>query len=88
MTFYLYVPQEYNPSDSSTLQQRYPLTLILHGGGERADPKKTATQNRAAVLNQEYIDVWGPGWPPGGKSVQASWPGFVVVPQVVGAIAG
>jgi predicted peptidase len=85
MTFYLYVPQGYTPSDSSNLQQRYPLTLILHGGGERADPKKTAAQNRATVLNQEYIDVWGPGWPPGGKSVQASWPGFVVVPQVVGS---
>lgn len=79
MTFYLYIPQSYNPQQ----QQQYPLVLMLHGVGERAQASQTAAQNRTTALRQPYIDVWGQGAPPGGPSVQQRWPCFVVVPQVV-----
>lgn len=80
MTYYLYVPANYNPS------QAYPLVLLLHGGGERATAGKTATQNREVIMRQAYVQVWGPGYPANGKygpNVQQHWPSFIVVPQVV-----
>ncbi len=79
MTFYLYVPRGYDP------QKSYPLVLLLHGGGERADPQASAAQNRTNVLKQEYVRVWGPGYPSASDSVQNRWPSFVVVPQVSGS---
>ncbi len=41
MTYYLYVPT------NALARQRYPLVLLLHGGGERSSSSKTAAQNRA-----------------------------------------
>ena len=77
LPFYLYLPANYDPA------QRYPLVLLLHGGGERADPAKTAAENRDKLLNDPYAQVWGPGMPDHrGPRVQARWPSFVVVPQV------
>lgn len=77
LTFYLYVPRAYDP------QQRYPLVLLLHGGGERANPGNSAAWNRQILLSQQYAAVWGPGFPQGsGQSVQSRWPSFVVVPQL------
>src|SRR5258708_3206057 len=76
MTFYLFVPANYDASKS------YPLTLILHGSGERAISGHTAAQNRAALLNNEYVAVWGPGSPAGGPNVQEIYPSFVVAPQI------
>jgi predicted peptidase len=79
MTFYLYVPRGYDPSQS------YPLVLLLHGGGERATPGQSAAQNRSVLLSQEYVAVWGPGWPTASASVQVNHPSFIVVPQVTGS---
>ncbi len=76
MTFYLFVPAHYDASAS------YPLTLILHGSGERAVAGETAAQQRAALLDNGYVAVWGPGSPPGEASIQATYPSFVVAPQM------
>jgi len=48
MAFYLYVPQGYMASNPG---QKYPLVLILQGGGERANPQQTAAQNRALTMS-------------------------------------
>jgi predicted peptidase len=76
MTFYLFIPDHYDPTKS------YPLTLILHGSGERSIASQTAAQNRAALLDNEYVAVWGPGSPAGGPSVQTTYPSFVLAPQI------
>lgn len=77
MTFYLFLPKGDNRQTS------YPLVLLLHGGGERADPTKTAEQNRNTLINDPYAQVWGPGFPqPDSTDVQGRWPCFVVLPQV------
>jgi predicted peptidase len=78
MTYYLYIPVNYDP------QKKYPLVLLLHGGGESANVHNTPGQNRDVLLNQAYVRVWGPGHPgPGSPNVQEHWPSFIVVPQVV-----
>ncbi|HET9016424.1 MAG TPA: dienelactone hydrolase family protein, partial [Thermomicrobiaceae bacterium] len=78
LTFYLYLPDGYNPT------QKYPLVLMLHGGGERAIAQKTAAQNRAKLLDTPYAAVWGPGANvPYSPAVQKRWPSFVVVPQLL-----
>jgi predicted peptidase len=69
MTYYLYGPDGYTP------EGRYPLVVVLHGGGERDDPSQTAAENRDVVLRQLYITAFTE------HSVQARWPCFVVVPQ-------
>ena len=79
MTFYVYVPNGYRSTKS------YPMVLILHGVDEAADPYQSAAVNRANLVEQEYVSVWGPGYPAGGPSVQSRWPCFVVVPQAVGS---
>src|SRR5713101_1038353 len=35
LTYYFYIPAHYDP------QQKYPLVLLLHGGGERSQPRNT-----------------------------------------------
>ncbi len=78
MTFYLYLPRGYDPTQS------YPLVLLLHGVGESAQSNLSLEQNRDVLLTDEYASVWGPGYPNyGDPSVQDHWPCFVVVPQVV-----
>ncbi len=72
MTYYLFVPRYYNP------QKRYPLVLLLHGGGERAAAKNTPEQSRSLLLDQPYVQVWD------SATVQDQWPSFIVVPQVAG----
>ncbi|MGO8951147.1 MAG: alpha/beta hydrolase-fold protein [Ktedonobacterales bacterium] len=79
MTFYLYVPNGYNPSKT------YPMVLILHGVDEAYDPTQSPAANQANILEQDYVAVWGPGYPAGGPSVQTKFPCFVIVPQLVGA---
>jgi len=77
MTFYLFLPHGYNPRIA------YPLVLLLSGGGQRADPDKTAKQNRVAMLSDPYAAIWGPGVTmPDSADVQGDWPCFVVIPQV------
>jgi predicted peptidase len=79
MAFYVYVPNGYQPTKS------YPAVLILHGVDETADPYLSAAANKANLVEQNYVSVWGPGNPAGGPSVQNHWPCFVVVPQAVGS---
>ncbi len=38
--------------------EKYPLVLLLHGGGERAKVNNTPIQNRDVLLNQAYVKVW------------------------------
>ncbi|MBO0779075.1 MAG: prolyl oligopeptidase family serine peptidase [Ktedonobacteraceae bacterium] len=77
MTYYLYMPKNYDP------RQKYPLVLLLHGGGERSKPKNSADQNKALLMNEQYVQIWGPGYhAQSAASVQARWPCFVVVPQI------
>jgi dienelactone hydrolase len=79
MTFYVYVPNGYQPTHT------YPVVLILHGVDETADPSQSAAANKDNLVEQDYVSVWGPGYPAGGPSVQGRWPSFVVVPQAVGS---
>ena len=68
MTYYLYIPAHLDP------QKKYPLVLLLHGGGERAKVNNTPIQNRDVLLNQAYVKVWS------SPKVQELWPSFIVVP--------
>ena len=78
MTYYLYIPANYNP------RTKYPLVLVLQGGGERARTTNTAAQNKSLLLNQSYASVWGPGYSSKySPDVQQHWPSFIVIPQVV-----
>src|SRR6266705_5962927 len=54
--------------------EKYPLVLLLHGGGERAKVNNTPIQNRDVLLNQAYVKVWS------SPKVQELWPSFIVVP--------
>lgn len=75
--YYLYVPQNYNPA------KKYPLVLLLHGGGERSNPSNTAEQNEQVLLNDPYAQVWSADYnAPGNPHIQQHWPCFVVVPQL------
>ena len=77
MTFYLFLPQSFDPA------RRYPLVLLLEGGGERADATNTPEQNREKLLSDPYAAVWGPGVTiPDAPQVQRGHPSFVVIPQV------
>lgn len=77
MMYYLFVPINYD------IHRKYPLVLLLHGGGERGNVNNPPNQNRDVLLNQDYIRVWGPGIPGSSASAgQAEYPSFIVVPQV------
>ncbi|HEY7415729.1 MAG TPA: peptidase, partial [Ktedonobacteraceae bacterium] len=75
--YYLYIPVHYNYT------QKYPLVLLLHGGGERSSPSKTAEQNEQVLLNDPYAQVWSADYnAPGNPQIQQHWPCFVVIPQL------
>lgn len=77
MTYYLYVPTNYNPL------QKYPLVLLLHGGGERSIAGYTAAEDRTVIFNRKYVQVWGPTYSaPYSPHIQQRWPCFVVIPQI------
>jgi predicted peptidase len=69
MIYYLYAPADYTPSG------RYPLVLILHGGGEVALAKADPLYNENLVLNQDYVRAFS------NVAAQEQWPSFVLVPQ-------
>jgi len=81
MTYYLHAPSNYDP------HKKYPLILFLHGVGERWRTSKTPAQNRELLLGQEYLKVLGSSAStsqnPHGLNIQARWPSFIVVPQVM-----
>lgn len=77
MTYYLYIPNGYVPT------QKYPLVLLLHGGGERSDPNATPAQNQFLLFEQPYAQVWSPTYNnPDSPHIQQRWPSFVVIPQI------
>lgn len=77
LTYYLYLPPHYNP------QQKYPLVLLLHGGGERSSPRNTPEQNEQALMRNQYVQVWSTQYSaPYNPEIQQRWPSFVVVPQL------
>src|SRR5262249_39700339 len=73
VTYYLHVPQHYNPVAP------YPLVLVLHGTGERGRVKNSPAANRQIILEQHYVNVWT------SAGIQQQWPSFVVIPQITGA---
>jgi predicted peptidase len=78
MTFYLFVPRGYQEG------MKYPLVLVLQGGGERALTTSPAWLNRVGVVANPYAEVFGPGFPkPYSVNVQQHWPSFVVIPQLL-----
>ena len=80
LVYYLYIPSNYTP------HQKYPLVLLLHGGGEKSNPKNTPAQNQAVILNQPYVQVWTSAYIlPDNPAIQQHWPSFVVVPQITTA---
>jgi predicted peptidase len=78
LIYYLYIPTNYNP------QKKYPLVLLMPGGGERYNPAKTAEQNRDIQLNATYARVWGSNYSAkNNPHVQQKYPSFVVIPQLL-----
>ncbi|MGN6361946.1 MAG: peptidase [Thermomicrobiales bacterium] len=78
LTYYLHVPHNYDPG------QKYPLVLLLHGGGERARTENTPAQNEALLLDHTYARVWAAGdGSLSASGVQTRWPSFIVVPQLL-----
>jgi predicted peptidase len=69
MPYYLYAPAAYTPS------ARYPLVLILHGGGEVALSTADPVYNKNLIINQDYVRAFT------GAAAQEQWPSFVLVPQ-------
>ncbi len=79
MVYYLYIPPAVLAGDTTGGATRYPVVLLLHGGGERANPAASAAQNRSKIANTPYVRLWT------SPTVQAKWPSFVIVPQIVGS---
>jgi predicted peptidase len=77
LTYYLYIPSNYNP------QHKYPLVLLLHGGGERSNPQASLAQNQKTLLQEQYVQVWSGNYSaPNNPEIQQHWPSFIVVPQI------
>jgi predicted peptidase len=77
LVYYLYIPAHYNPA------YKYPLVLLLQGGGERSKPGNTPAQNEKLLLNDSYASVWSADYnAPGNPHIQQNWPCFVVIPQM------
>jgi predicted peptidase len=77
ITYYFYVPKNYNP------HQKYPLVLLLSGRGERSSAKNNEAKNEKNIVGQTFVQVWGPDYTaPFNPEVQQHWPSFIVVPQI------
>lgn len=77
LVYYLYIPANYSPA------HKYPLVLLLQGGGERSQAKNTPAQNEQLLLNDPYASVWSADYnAPGNPHIQQNWPCFVVIPQM------
>ena len=77
MSFFLHVPALGGPL------QKYPLVLVLHGGGERASPGMTPAEGQAVLVRSPYVKCWvTKAAHLDEPSVQSRWPSFIVVPQL------
>lgn len=77
LVYYFYIPANYNPA------RKYPLVVVLQGGGERSKTSNTFAQNEKLLLNNPYASVWGDDYnAPGNPHIQQNWPSFVVIPQI------
>lgn len=77
LTYYFSLPANYNPT------KKYPLVLLLHGGGERSNPQHTPAQNAQLLLSDPYAQVWSADYNGAGNPhIQQNWPCFVVIPQM------
>lgn len=77
LVYYLYTPLHYNPA------RKYPLVVLLHGGGERSKASNTPLQNEKLLLDDPYASVWSADYQaPGNPRIQQNWPCFVVIPQM------
>lgn len=77
MIYYLYMPANYSP------QKKYPLVLLMPGGGERFNPSLSLQQNNDIQMNASYARVWGTNYSAkNNPHVQQKYPSFVVVPQL------
>lgn len=77
LMYYLYIPANYNPA------RKYPLVVVLHGGGEKSKLNNTQAQNEQLLLNNPYASVWSADYDaPGNPHIQQKWPCFVVIPQL------
>lgn len=77
MTFFLQVPEGYSA------KKHYPVVLLLHGGGERAQPRDSVSANDQRLLSIPYVRVWGTDYH--GRfnpDIQQQWPSIVVVPLI------
>lgn len=78
MTFLLHVPTSGDPT------RKYPLALVLHGGGERCQADTTFAEARSTLDAAAYVKVWSTDVATRGvPAVQSRWPSYVVVPQLV-----
>ncbi len=79
MNFFLYVPTPFDPN------QKYPLVLVLQGGGERARPGMTPAASDSVLEHAPYVKCWvGKPKRLDDPTVQSRWPSFIVVPQLDG----
>lgn len=77
MVYYLYTPANYTP------QKKYPLVLLMPGGGERYNPAISLQQNNDIQMNATYVRVWSSVYgAPNNPQVQIKYPSFIVVPQI------
>lgn len=77
LVYYLYIPANYQPT------RKYPLVLVMQGGGERSKANNTFLQNEKLLLDDSYASVWGADYNAAGNpQIQEQWPCFVLIPQM------
>lgn len=77
--FLLHVPSSYDQ------RKKYPLVLVLHGGGERAKAGSSTTEACDSLEKAPYVKAWvSDSVHKDVPSVQSRWPSFVVVPLLSG----
>lgn len=78
MFFYLYLPPTFQAArPGTTTGQRFPLVLLLHGGGEAARPFETLDWDAHRVLIQRYAHTWS------SPAVQTRFPSVILIPQMM-----
>lgn len=78
MVYYLYIPPAALTAPPASAAEGYPVVLLLHGVGERANPTQPLAQNRARLVTNPYVQLWS------SPTVQQRWPSIIIAPQVSG----